>query len=989
MYCAGLPFDGNTLKERSLGGSESMAYYAAKELANRGHIVKLFTNVIEESVTDGVHYMPIGPMTEQKPLGETFHWFAENTPCDILIIQRHPKAFYFKWASKRNYLWLHDLALKPHAHDVHSGLWQTDGVFAVSDWHKEQIHKVYKIPKEYIFTVPNCIDIDLYDDSKKPDDKVFNNVNNIMEKTGSEHAMIYSSRPERGLENLVGEGGIMERLLKEEVPAHLFVCHYDNTTPQMAGYYDYLWQRCNILPNVTLMGSLTKKELADVQRLASLHVYPTAFEETSCITVMECAAAGLPMLTTRVGNLKDYESYHEGMFFVDNVPNDENYHGKEIRLDSKVDIEGYTKKLIKLLKGQALYSASTKQEALKGAYTVYGTVGAMENAFEHSEKQYSSDDKKKAAIHWSDIPMFLEQNSTENAVSSNLDKEYKECYDFFIRDNYAEHYAKYYQYEKDRGVNYGPENLTNNDRFTVVSSTIAEELDSRGLTEAVILDYGCAHGHYTVNLARQFPSCKFIGIDIESTNIEKAKEWAAGEGLDNVEFYQGTYDNLPEHIEDASLDIIITAEVLEHVPNPHEVVNDLRKKVSGDGLIIWTLPQGPWEAEGYKEHWPWRAHIFHMERADLYHMAGMFREFSLIYIPNGFNRFGETVGNIVASFRNDTENEVLPVPENKLAYPNQTLSLCMIVKDSEHTIGRCLNSVIENVDEVIVGVDKTTTDNTRSVVESVCKENHVPLIMFDIDSPLETGFSVARNLTIDKASGSWIMWLDADEFVSCGDRIKKYLRNNMYDAYAIKQHHFSVEPLGILKTDLPYRLFRNNKDISFHGLVHEHPETTPNKGIERAASPPDIDIVHQSYIIENVRKGRFERNIGLMIREREENPDRVLSQFLWIRDLVQMAGWEISQNNGFIPPSAYDKALRATEMFEFMLDNEEAPERMIVDAIEFYNTAVGILGTGFPSKFAFNNVKFESMFLNGEHFKKLNNRIVNKMLDDIVPSKYG
>ena len=54
MHCMGLPFNGNTIKEKSLGGSETAAYYMAKELAAQGHKLSLFTNDIDGGVFDGV-----------------------------------------------------------------------------------------------------------------------------------------------------------------------------------------------------------------------------------------------------------------------------------------------------------------------------------------------------------------------------------------------------------------------------------------------------------------------------------------------------------------------------------------------------------------------------------------------------------------------------------------------------------------------------------------------------------------------------------------------------------------------------------------------------------------------------------------------------------------------------------------------------------------------------------------------------------------------
>jgi tRNA G46 methylase TrmB len=90
-----------------------------------------------------------------------------------------------------------------------------------------------------------------------------------------------------------------------------------------------------------------------------------------------------------------------------------------------------------------------------------------------------------------------------------------------LHEKWKEHYEAYYQYEKDRGVEYGPEDCTNNNRF----ATVASYLDALP-AGSVVCDYGCAHGHYTINLAKLFPALKFVGVDITESNISTARKWA-------------------------------------------------------------------------------------------------------------------------------------------------------------------------------------------------------------------------------------------------------------------------------------------------------------------------------------------------------------------------------------------------------------------------------------------------------------------------------
>ena len=85
-----------------------------------------------------------------------------------------------------------------------------------------------------------------------------------------------------------------------------------------------------------------------------------------------------------------------------------------------------------------------------------------------------------------------------------------------------------------------------------------------------------------------------------------------------------------------------------------------------------------------------------------------------------------------------------------------TVSLCLIVKDEEATIGMAIKSVLALVDEVIV-VDTGSQDNTRIIAEGYGAK------VFDV--PWADDFSAARNAALDQASGKWILVLDADEFL--------------------------------------------------------------------------------------------------------------------------------------------------------------------------------------------------------------------------------
>lgn len=100
-----------------------------------------------------------------------------------------------------------------------------------------------------------------------------------------------------------------------------------------------------------------------------------------------------------------------------------------------------------------------------------------------------------------------------------------------------------------------------------------------------------------------------------------------------------------------------------------------------------------------------------------------------------------------------------------------TISLCMIVKDEEKVLGRCLDCIKDIVDEIII-VDTGSTDATIKIAQKYT--NYIYNFEWVDD------FSKARNFSFSKASKDYTMWLDADDILIENDRIKlKELKKNL------------------------------------------------------------------------------------------------------------------------------------------------------------------------------------------------------------------
>jgi hypothetical protein len=158
-----------------------------------------------------------------------------------------------------------------------------------------------------------------------------------------------------------------------------------------------------------------------------------------------------------------------------------------------------------------------------------------------------------------------------------------------------------------------------------------------------------------------------------------------------------------------------------------------------------------------------------------------------------------------------------------------------------------------------------------------------------------------------------------------------------------------------------------------------------------------MHFAHGGYATEAVRRRRFERNVSLMARDREQNPDRILGAFLWIRDLALMNRFELEQTQGGVTPVMQERALIGLELWEKTIDEHgDHPQvkRMVRDHLEFYDVLVNCMDRGFTFRFNFasgpgidapqlNQVpELSARFLNTRHLNKL----LSVLIDDEVKS---
>jgi glycosyltransferase involved in cell wall biosynthesis len=262
----------------------------------------------------------------------------------------------------------------------------------------------------------------------------------------------------------------------------------------------------------------------------------------------------------------------------------------------------------------------------------------------------------------------------------------------------------------------------------------------------------------------------------------------------------------------------------------------------------------------------------------------------------------------------------------------------MIAANASHEIRRALTSIYEIADEIILA-DTGSTDGTPELAKNEFGAN-----VIKAPNPLVEGFEAARNASIRPAKGDWILWIDSDERLDRPANLMKYLRPSYLDAIRIKQHHFNTQPAMQVKIDKPCRLFRNRKGIKFFGMIHEHPEKNINEGPGPNLEISDVDIAHDGYLSEPTRRDKFWRNLPMLKADREKYPDRVLGRFLYMRDLIHLAQWSI-EKSGQLSAEAIGNAQEVLQIYQNTFLTMGG--HMMVDGLEYYNSALAILGTGY------------------------------------------
>lgn len=185
-----------------------------------------------------------------------------------------------------------------------------------------------------------------------------------------------------------------------------------------------------------------------------------------------------------------------------------------------------------------------------------------------------------------------------------------------------------------------------------------------------------------------------------------------------------------------------------------------------------------------------------------------------------------------------------------------TLSVCMIVRDEEAVIERCLKNVSQFADELIV-VDTGSVDSTRAIARK-----HTDIVY---DYTWQYDFAAARNFSFSKATCDYIMWLDADDDMDVETIGKiQHLKAHMPpDTDAVFFRYRADDDVSGGRWEIMRaRLIRRAINPTWHYPIHETIFLDDGCNVLHR---PDICFVHRK-----VRENEKRRNISIFERKMRE-----------------------------------------------------------------------------------------------------------------------
>lgn len=186
--------------------------------------------------------------------------------------------------------WLQDLAGDPESEHLHNRGWEKFSKLVFSShWQMRGYIERYNIPWSKCIVLPNCIEPIDFDMSQKNRDII---------------RLIYHTTPHRGLQILVP---VFKKLREDfdDITLDVYSSFAVYGWEQRDEPFQQLFDECKNTVGINYNGSVSNKEIKEILKSKHIYAYPSIWQETSCISLMEAMSAGLVCVHPNFGALPE------------------------------------------------------------------------------------------------------------------------------------------------------------------------------------------------------------------------------------------------------------------------------------------------------------------------------------------------------------------------------------------------------------------------------------------------------------------------------------------------------------------------------------------------------------------------------------------------------------------------------------------------------------------------------------------------------------
>lgn len=210
------------------------------------------------------------------------------------------------------------------------------------------------------------------------------------------------------------------------------------------------------------------------------------------------------------------------------------------------------------------------------------------------------------------------------------------------------------------------------------------------------------------------------------------------------------------------------------------------------------------------------------------------------------------------------------------------ITAAIICKDEEKTIERCIKSIENKVDEIVI-IDTGSIDSTIDVVNNM-KIDKVKIYQISWNN----SFASARNYALDKVTYKWVFFIDADEYL-IDEQLDLHRILKLLDEYkSVNKTVFSpkiIDANGHCSIGVG-RIFKKNSHLIYYGDVHEEVRIKKQDGYDIPENISlNITLMHDRYTDEIMsKKDKTNRNMNLIKKMLVKEHDNLRWIFFYLRD---------------------------------------------------------------------------------------------------------